>query len=104
MEGVNLFRWGPEATPCLGPHRGCYLRRILGGNCYDAHYGSNSPPPASGTHSSSLGAPPSWRPQGRLEAGAPSKTALPCGCIAVQVFQTRVRIIRLGIRMAQLEV
>lgn len=38
MEGVNLFRWD-RATPCHGPHRGCYLRRILGGNHYNQHYG-----------------------------------------------------------------
>ncbi len=44
MEGVNLFRWD-RATPCLGPHRGCYLRRILGGNHYNQHYGAEGPSP-----------------------------------------------------------
>ena len=38
MEGVNLFRWD-RATPCLSPHRGCYLRCILGGDHYNQHYG-----------------------------------------------------------------
>lgn len=38
MEGVNLFR-GVRGTPYLDPRRGCYLRRILGGNHYNPHYG-----------------------------------------------------------------
>ena len=60
MEGVNLFRWD-RATPCLGPHRGCYLRRILGGDHYNQHYGGKE------TSTSSEPEPP--LPPGEGEAG-----------------------------------
>lgn len=64
MEGVNLFRgvWG---TPYLDPHRGCYLRRILGGNHYNPHYG----PPMARPRSNSGGSLPSSRLGATGDAG-----------------------------------